>query len=178
MAPSSSCSWTIPKPNRPTPRGRRSTWAGTPLPTAGGRIERGCGWPPRRSPRGTSARSRRPRRGRRREAGWAVGEVRVTLEGIKTLGRHGANPGERDQPQEFLVDLEILTAVVEDDIDAVIDYRTLASTVRDVVAGTSYHLVEILADAVARAVFELPLITEVTATVHKPSAADALDADD
>ncbi len=107
-----------------------------------------------------------------------MGEVRVTLEGIKTLGRHGANPGERDQPQEFLVDLEILTAVVEDDIDAVIDYRTLASTVRDVVAGTSYHLVEILADAVARAVFELPLITEVTATVHKPSAADALDADD
>ena len=32
---------------------------------------------------------------------------RIFLSGIRAAGRHGANPGEKDRPQEFVVDLDI-----------------------------------------------------------------------
>jgi len=96
---------------------------------------------------------------------------RLFLTGIAASGRHGANPGEKDHPQDFVVDLDVEVEVFSDDIAATADYRHLIRAARDVVAGESLDLLESLAGEVARAVARLPRVVRATAIVHKPAAA-------
>ena len=98
----------------------------------------------------------------------------ISLSGIEAWGRHGASEGEQLETQPFLVDLEVVVAVDGDTLDATADYRAVAEVVREAVAGGSVSLLETLADAVARAVFGLESVEEVTATVHKPRAAESM----
>ena len=103
---------------------------------------------------------------------------RVTIVGIEAEGRHGANPGERIETQPFLVDLDVLLEVERDQLDATVDYRALADLARSTVASTSFELLESVAGAVAQAIFDLSAVLEVTATVHKPQAADSMGVED
>jgi dihydroneopterin aldolase len=103
---------------------------------------------------------------------------RITVAGIRAEGRHGANPGERDTAQPFVVDLDVVVETGGDSLEDTVDYRQLADLVRGAVAETSFELLESLAEAAARAVFDLPLVLEVTAVVHKPHAALAMGVDD
>jgi len=96
---------------------------------------------------------------------------RLFLTGITASGRHGANPDEKDRPQDFVVDLDVEVDVSSDDIAATADYRKLVQAARDVVAGESLDLLESLAGEVARAVAGLPRVVRATAIVHKPAAA-------
>jgi dihydroneopterin aldolase/2-amino-4-hydroxy-6-hydroxymethyldihydropteridine diphosphokinase len=103
-----------------------------------------------------------------------VSRAIVSLSGIEAWGRHGANEGEQLEAQPFLVDLEVALTVEDDALEATADYRALAEAVRAAVAGASVTLLETLADSVARAVFAFESVEEVTATVHKPRAAESL----
>jgi dihydroneopterin aldolase len=96
---------------------------------------------------------------------------RLFLTGVRCEGRHGANPGEKDTPQPFVVDLDLEVRVDADHVGRTADYRAVAQTARDTVAGTSFDLLESLADAVAQAVVGLDHVTRATALVHKPNAA-------
>lgn len=102
---------------------------------------------------------------------------RVFLSGIRAVGRHGANLGEKDRPQEFVVDLDVEVAVDADDIGATADYRRLAAIARETVERQSFDLLESLAQAVARAVAGTGHVRSVTAIVHKPGAARSIDID-
>jgi dihydroneopterin aldolase len=104
-----------------------------------------------------------------------VTTTRLFLTGITASGRHGANPGEKDQPQDFVVDLDVEVDVGGDDIASTADYRMLVEAARDVVAGDSLDLLESLANAVADAVARLPRVRRATAIVHKPGAARSVD---
>jgi dihydroneopterin aldolase len=106
-----------------------------------------------------------------------MAESRIVLTGIRALGRHGANPGERDQPQEFVVDLDVLVSVGGDALEATADYRTLAAAARQAVTEWSFVLLESLADAVAIAVSECEGVLSATAVVHKPQAARSMGLD-
>lgn len=103
---------------------------------------------------------------------------RVVVAGIRAAGRHGANPGERLEPQEFMVDLDVTVDVGEDSLDSTVDYRVLADAAREAVEHTSFELLESLAEAVARAVYQFAGVSRATAVVHKPSAARSLGVDD
>ena len=105
-------------------------------------------------------------------------ESLIHMGGIRASGRHGANPGERLQPQDFVVDLDVLVSVQADSLDSTVDYSTMAEAARRAVAETSFELLETLADAVARAVFQYEGVRRVTAVVHKPGAATLLDVED
>lgn len=107
-----------------------------------------------------------------------MGDVAISVAGISAEGPHGANPGERAVPQQFLVDVDVVLEVPEDSLDSTLDYRILAQTVRDTVGGTSFVLLESLAQAIAGAVFDLASVAEVTVVVHKPSAANSLGVED
>jgi len=96
---------------------------------------------------------------------------RLFLTGITAAGRHGANRGEKDRPQDFVVDLDVEVDVTGDRIGGTADYRKLVETARGVVASESFDLLESLAAAVARAVAHLDGVVRATAIVHKPSAA-------
>lgn len=101
--------------------------------------------------------------------------MRLFLTGITASGRHGANPGEKDEPQGFVVDLDVEVEVGGDALDATADYRTLIRTTREVVEASSFDLLESLAAAVAEAVAGHEGVVRVTAIVHKPAAARSSD---
>ena len=97
--------------------------------------------------------------------------TRLFLTGIGAAGRHGANPGEKDEPQDFVVDLDVEVDVGGDTLGATADYRALIRTVHETVERTSYDLLESIAAAVARAVASHESVVRVTVIVHKPAAA-------
>jgi dihydroneopterin aldolase len=99
-----------------------------------------------------------------------MANVHLFLSGIRASGRHGANEGERDEPQEFVVDLDVEVEAAADRLGATADYRELAATAREVVQKESFVLLETLAEAVATRAAELPGALRATAIVHKPAA--------
>ena len=102
---------------------------------------------------------------------------RLFLSGIRCEGRHGANPGEKDAPQPFVVDLDLEVRVDGDAIGDTADYRAIARSARDVVAGTSFDLLESIAAAVAETVAGMDHVVRATAVVHKPNAARSIGID-
>jgi dihydroneopterin aldolase len=102
---------------------------------------------------------------------------RIFLSGIAAEGRHGARAGEKDEPQPFVVDLDLEVDVSGDTIDGTADYRTISEAVRAVVEEGSFDLIESMAQTVAARVLEVPHVMRVTAVVHKPNAARRLGID-
>jgi dihydroneopterin aldolase len=100
--------------------------------------------------------------------------ARLFLSGIRAEGRHGARPGEKDEPQPFVVDLDLEVEVGDDDIDGTADYRGVSDAVRAVVADGSFDLIETMAEAVARACLDVDRVVRATVVVHKPNAATRL----
>ena len=100
---------------------------------------------------------------------------RLYLTGIAAAGHHGANPGEKDEAQGFVVDLDVEVEVTGDRIGGTADYRRLIRVARETVERESFDLLESIADAVARAVLEQPRVVRATAVVHKPAAARSND---
>lgn len=107
-----------------------------------------------------------------------MNETRILVTGIAASGRLGANPGEKDAPQDVVVDLDVIVSVAADDLGATADYRGLIATARSAVAGASPDLLETLAHLVAAAVAASPGVVRATATVHKPAAARSNDVRD
>lgn len=102
----------------------------------------------------------------------------ITVDGISAQGRHGANPGEKLEWQEFVADLEVTVDVDEDVIESTLDYGVLVQVTREVIERTSFDLVETLAHAIARAIFEYQNVIHILVTIHKPGAAEMLGVDD
>lgn len=97
--------------------------------------------------------------------------TRLFLTGIDAMGRHGANPGEKDEAQVFVVDLDVEVEVGADELGATADYRTLIREARELVQTASFDLLETLAHAVADRIAGQTGVVSATAIVHKPSAA-------
>ena len=100
------------------------------------------------------------------------------LSGIRAMGRHGASPGEQDEAQEFVADLQVVVDVGGDRLGDTADYRALVDAARAALEGESVQLLENLAEAVARAVYSFERVERVVAVVHKPRAAERLGVDD
>jgi 7,8-dihydroneopterin aldolase/epimerase/oxygenase len=103
--------------------------------------------------------------------------ARLFLSGIRADGHHGARPGEKDEPQPFVVDLDLEVDVVRDEIDATADYRGITEAVRAVIEDGSFDLIEAMADALADACLAFDPIVRATVVVHKPNAATRLGID-
>ena len=69
---------------------------------------------------------------------------RIAIRGIRVMGRHGANPGERETPQPFDVDVEIAVDLERsshtDNLNDTLDYGHVHRTIEDVVKNESYAL--------------------------------------
>jgi dihydroneopterin aldolase len=106
-----------------------------------------------------------------------VRTARLFLSGIRAEGKHGARKGEKDDPQPFVVDLDLEVDVGSDDISGTADYRTIVEAVRSIVTGSSFDLIESMAGAIAEAVAAMPRVVRASAVVHKPNAAGRLEID-
>lgn len=98
----------------------------------------------------------------------------IVLTGIVGRGHHGVYAFERDEGQDFVVDLvatmDLSSAAESDDLDETIDYSALATAVVADIERDPVNLIEKLADRIARTCLRDPRITTVTVTVHKPQA--------
>jgi len=100
---------------------------------------------------------------------------RIILSGMRFYGYHGVFPEESRLGQAFLVDVELYADLREagqhDDIRKTIDYGKVYQTVKTIVEGKPFKLIEALAEQVAaRVLAEHATAREVIVRVHKPKA--------
>lgn len=96
---------------------------------------------------------------------------RIVLKGMRFSGRHGLTDDEREHPQPFEVDIELLTnlqpAGVEDDIDKTIDYAQVYEICRELVEATNFKLLEAIAEGIAHEILMAMPVAEVGVRVRK-----------
>ena len=95
----------------------------------------------------------------------------LELDGLEIPGRHGVEGEERREDRPFLYDiqLEVGEAGLTDRIEEAVDYREVATCVRDVSDARQFHLLEALAAAVADALVERFPVEHARVRVRKPN---------
>ena len=95
----------------------------------------------------------------------------IRLEGLSVFGHHGARPYEKEAGQRLEVDLEMeptdARAETSDKLSDAVDYDALYRTVREVVEGKSFHLLETLAAATAETLLERFPLKRVRVKISK-----------
>jgi dihydroneopterin aldolase len=106
---------------------------------------------------------------------------RILLEGMTFSGRHGVRPAERQHTQEFKVDVEVETDLIQpgrtDRVEDSVDYRLVRAIAKEVIEGESVNLIETLADRIASRVLRLPKVDAVSVRIAKrPESMKPIDA--
>ncbi len=95
----------------------------------------------------------------------------IRLEGLSVFGHHGARPYEKEAGQRLEVDLELKAmsdqAETSDRLADAVDYQALYRTVREVVEGKSFHLLESLAASLAESILERFAVRHVRVRIAK-----------
>jgi 7,8-dihydroneopterin aldolase/epimerase/oxygenase len=96
----------------------------------------------------------------------------IALRGVRAFGRHGVDPGEKDHLQPFDLDLELDVdlekARVSDALGDTVDYAALHRRVLEIVATTSFALLERLGQCVLDEVLRDHRVVAARVTVAKP----------
>ena len=98
----------------------------------------------------------------------------INISKIKCSGRHGIYDQEKQNDQEFLVDINInISDFSEDNINNTLNYEEIVDLVIKIVNTESYDLIETLAKQISQQiVFKYAkseaIIQEIMVTVHKP----------
>lgn len=94
--------------------------------------------------------------------------------GLRFRGCHGVLAYEREQAQEFIIDLDLYldlkNAGMTDDIKDTVDYASVFHHVQKIVEGESYKLIESLAENIAAVLLKEFPLQAVEITVYKPEA--------
>ena len=98
----------------------------------------------------------------------------IRLRGLRVRGNHGVYDFEREQGQDFVVDvtldLDLGPAARSDDVTDTVHYGELASALVAVLTGEPVNLLERLADRLLGVCLADPRVTAAEVTVHKPQA--------
>lgn len=83
---------------------------------------------------------------------------RITLTGLRVRGRHGVFDFERDQGQDFVVDvaldLDLAPAARSDDLADTLSYKDVSKRITAVAREGEFNLVETLAERVAAVIID------------------------
>ncbi|MFB9238495.1 dihydroneopterin aldolase [Plantactinospora siamensis] len=98
----------------------------------------------------------------------------IVLTGLRVRGRHGVYAFEREQGQDFVIDvrleLDLGPAARSDDVADTVHYGELAERLVAIVAGAPVNLIETLAERLADACLGDERVAVSTVVVHKPQA--------
>lgn len=98
----------------------------------------------------------------------------IELLGLRAFAHHGVFDFERQNGQEFVIDVRVmvdLTAAAEsDELDRTIHYGVLAEQVVSAVESSPVDLIETVAQRIVDVVFTHDAAAAVRVTVHKPNA--------
>jgi dihydroneopterin aldolase len=96
----------------------------------------------------------------------------IELRGIRAFGRHGANPGEKNVPQPFdvdvLLDVDLATARTSDALAETVDYDALHKAIVAIVRTTSYDLLERVGQDILDCIFTDARVTRAQVSIGKP----------
>lgn len=99
---------------------------------------------------------------------------RVIVKDLLARGIIGVNDWEREKPQDILINIVAFTdtrpAASSDDLNATVNYRTLAHKVREHAESAARLTVEALANDLAALCLEEPAVAGVMVRVEKPRA--------
>ena len=100
---------------------------------------------------------------------------KITIKNLKIFAFHGVNPEEKENGQNFYLDIDyyvnIIKACKNDDINSTVSYAKVVKTVRRAFTEEKYNLIEKAAQAVADAIFEsFEAIYKLEITLKKPEA--------
>ncbi len=99
----------------------------------------------------------------------------IEIKGIRAFGYHGVFPHERENGQDFIVDLslrfDMTRASRSDEVGDTIDYGTVCNLVLGAIVGPPVALIEKLAAQIAELLLSNFLLLEsVVVILHKPEA--------
>ena len=99
----------------------------------------------------------------------------IEVRGLKLEGRHGVTDEERATPQTIMVSLAVRLDTREastfDDLNATLDYAEAVAQITKIVEGESFHLIETLADRIARQILSNKRALDAWVRVSKPDVA-------
>ncbi len=99
---------------------------------------------------------------------------RITLTGLRVHGNHGVYDFEREQGQDFVIDvvleLDLGQAAASDDVADTVHYGELADRLAALVAGEPVNLIETLAHRLAGLCLADARVAAAEVSVHKPQA--------
>ena len=99
---------------------------------------------------------------------------RITLTGLSVFGQHGVFAFEKEQGQQFLIDitvwLDLSPAAASDDVTRTLHYGELAEFAAGIVSGPARDLIETVAAEIADGVMARWSPVAVEVTLHKPKA--------
>ena len=99
---------------------------------------------------------------------------RITLTGIRVRAHHGVYDFEREQGQEFVIDvsvaIDLALAASGDELAHTVHYGELAMAVAQAVERDPVDLIETVAERVAAVALGFAGVEEAEVTVHKPQA--------
>ena len=106
---------------------------------------------------------------------------RIELRGMSFHGRHGVRDAERENTQEFKVDIDVDADLSDagrtDRLADTVDYTKVRAAAKEVIEGPSMQLLEALAGAIAERVLQLPRVEGVSVRVAKqPPSMQPIDA--
>jgi dihydroneopterin aldolase len=96
------------------------------------------------------------------------------LRELTTEATIGVNDWERQVKQTVVIDVEVATdvrqAAAHDDIERTLNYRSVAKRILAFVDNSRYHLIETLAEELARVLISEFALSWLRLSVHKPGA--------
>jgi FolB domain-containing protein len=99
---------------------------------------------------------------------------RIILRELRLRCIIGTLPAERLAPQEVLATVvlrcDLAAAGASDDLADTIDYATLHDRIVTLAEGSSFQLLEALAESIASLCLAIPAVAAVTVTLDKPGA--------
>ena len=100
---------------------------------------------------------------------------KITIKNLKIFAFHGVNPEEKENGQNFYLDIDYYVNIVKachsDDLNDTVSYARVVKTVRKAFTKEKYDLIERAAQAVADAIFEeFEAISRLEITLKKPEA--------
>lgn len=100
---------------------------------------------------------------------------RIIIKGLKLFAYHGVNPEEKEEGQNFVLDitaeLDADVAKRSDNVDDTVSYAKIIKTARAVFTEKSYDLIEVAANKVGTEIMmTYPKLQKVTVLLMKPEA--------
>lgn len=100
---------------------------------------------------------------------------KITIKNLKLFAFHGVNPEEKENGQNFYIDVDyyvnIIKACKSDDINDTVSYAKVVKVIREAFTRDKFNLIEKAAQTVADAIFEnFETIYKVEITLKKPEA--------